>query len=169
MTFKKDFKSKEGKIVVGKSLKSLFVLIFLAGLIGCATTRKDTATEQPQTRISQLEEQLQQKDEEINDLKDELQSAQQDPSRRKDSYSSRKPSEGIDFSSNKKDGILRVEAAPDQVQLALKNAGYYTGPVDGKLGERTRKAASEFQKAHNLTADGVIGKKTWNILKTYLK
>ncbi len=163
------FKPKEGKIVALKSLKSLFVLIFLVSLIGCATTRKDTPGDQTQMRVSQLEEQLQQKDEEINDLKDQLQGMQHDTGKRRDAYSSRRTSDTVDSSLNKKDGILRVDAAPDQVQLALKNAGYYTGPVDGKLGEKTRKAAAEFQKANNLTADGVIGKRTWNILKTYLK
>ena len=166
--FKKDFKSKEGKIVGGKSLKSLFVLLFLVSLAGCATTKKDMSAGEPSTRISQLEEQLQQKDEEINDLKDELQNAKQEGGKRKDSFSGRRTSDAADPSS-KKDGILRVDAAADQVQLALKNAGYYTGPVDGKLGEKTKKAAAEFQKAHNLNADGVIGKKTWMILKTYLK
>ena len=166
--FKKDFKSKEGKIVGEKSLKSLFVLLFFVSLVGCATTKKDMSAGEPPTRISQLEEQLQQKDEEINDLKDELQSAQQEGGKRKDPSSIRRTSDPAD-SSSKKDGILRVDAAADQVQLALKNAGYYTGPVDGKLGEKTKKAAAEFQKAHNLNADGVIGKKTWMILKTYLK
>ena len=97
-----------------------------------------------------------------------MQSAQQEGGKRKDSSSIRRTSDAAD-SSSKKDGILRVDAAADQVQLALKNAGYYTGPVDGKLGEKTKKAAAEFQKAHNLNADGVIGKRTLTILKTYLK
>ena len=145
-------------------MKSLFALIFVFSLAGCATTRKEAAGDPLQTRITQLEEQLQQKDEELNDLKDQVQSLSEDV-KKKDSS---KRSGGFE-ASDKKDGILRVDVNPDQVQLALKNAGYYNGPVDGKLGEKTKKAIAEFQKAHNLNADGVIGKKTWNTLKTYLK
>jgi len=150
-----------------KLMKSLFALIFIFGLAGCATTRKEAAGDPLQARITQLEEQLQQKDEEINDLKDQMQGSSED-AKKKDSPRRSGGSEAVNFS-YKKDGILRVDVNPDQVQLALKNAGYYNGPVDGKIGEKTKKAVAEFQKAHNLNTDGVIGKKTWNTLKTYLK
>lgn len=151
-----------------KLMKSLFALIFVFGLAGCATARKDAAGDPLQARITQLEEQLQQKDEEINDLKDQMQGSSED-SKRRESYSRRSGSLETTNFSYKKDAILRVDVSPDQVQLALKNAGYYNGPVDGKVGEKTRRAVAEFQKAHNLNADGVIGKKTWSTLKTYLK
>ena len=147
-----------------KLMKSLCALIFVFSLAGCATARKETAGDPLQTRVTQLEEQLQQKDEELNDLKDQVQSLSEDV-KKKDSPKRSGGFEGMD----KKDGTLRVDVNPDQVQLALKNAGYYNGPVDGKLGEKTKRAIAEFQKAHDLHADGVIGKKTWNTLKTYLK
>ena len=150
-----------------KSLKSFFVLILLVSLVGCATTRKDAAGDPTQTRVSQLEEQVQQKDEEINDLKDQLQGMQQD-SQKKDSYTPSRTSDSMPVST-RRDGILRVDVPADQVQLALKNAGYYTGPLDGKIGEKTKRAVADFQKAHNLNSDGVIGKKTWSALKNYLK
>jgi len=54
------------------------------------------------------------------------------------------------------------------IQAALKNAGYYTGAVDGKIGPMTKKAITEFQKANNLKADGKVGSKTWELLKTHL-
>jgi len=54
------------------------------------------------------------------------------------------------------------------IQTALKNAGYYTGAVDGKIGPMTKKAVSEFQKANNLKADGKVGPKTWELLKIHL-
>jgi hypothetical protein len=56
-----------------------------------------------------------------------------------------------------------------EIQTALKNAGFYTGTVDGKLGPLTKKAIEEFQKANNLTVDGKVGPKTWNVLSTHLK
>jgi len=54
------------------------------------------------------------------------------------------------------------------IQIALKNAGYYTGAADGKIGPMTKKAISEFQKANNLKADGKVGPKTWELLKIHL-
>lgn len=55
-----------------------------------------------------------------------------------------------------------------QIQRALKNAGYYTGNVDGKIGPKTKKAIREFQKANALAADGKVGPKTWAALSKYL-
>lgn len=55
-----------------------------------------------------------------------------------------------------------------QIQTALKNAGLYTGPIDGKLGPKTKKAIEAFQKNHNLKADGKVGPKTWSALEPYL-
>ncbi|MFA5038787.1 MAG: peptidoglycan-binding domain-containing protein [Candidatus Omnitrophota bacterium] len=55
-----------------------------------------------------------------------------------------------------------------ELQTALKNAGFYAGPVDGKFGPETKKAVEDFQTANNLKADGVAGPLTWNLLKKYL-
>jgi peptidoglycan hydrolase-like protein with peptidoglycan-binding domain len=54
--------------------------------------------------------------------------------------------------------------AAKEIQAALKNAGYYTGAVDGKIGPKTKKAIEEFQKANGLKVDGKVGPKTWAIL-----
>ncbi|MBI3252846.1 MAG: peptidoglycan-binding protein [Candidatus Omnitrophica bacterium] len=53
---------------------------------------------------------------------------------------------------------------PKELQTALKKAGCYSGPVDGDLGRKTKKAIKEFQKKHGLAADGVVGEKTWTLL-----
>lgn len=55
-----------------------------------------------------------------------------------------------------------------EIQTALKNAGYYAGSVDGKLGPKSKGAIEEFQKANGLTTDGKVGPKTWNALSKYL-
>lgn len=55
-----------------------------------------------------------------------------------------------------------------EIQQALKNAGDYDGPVDGKIGPQTRVAIKAFQSSHQLTADGVAGAKTMAALETYL-
>jgi murein L,D-transpeptidase YcbB/YkuD len=51
------------------------------------------------------------------------------------------------------------------LQRALKNAGYYSGPVDGKAGAATKEAIRRFQEASGLKADGVCGRATWAKLK----
>lgn len=72
---------------------------------------------------------------------------------------------------------VKLEALPpsgsgkpsnQEIQAALKNSGYYTGNVDGKIGPMTKKAIEAFQKANNLKADGKVGPKTWEALKAYL-
>jgi peptidoglycan hydrolase-like protein with peptidoglycan-binding domain len=55
-----------------------------------------------------------------------------------------------------------------EIQTALKNANFYTGTVDGKIGPMTKKAIEEFQKVNNLQVDGKVGLKTWAILSPYL-
>ncbi len=55
-----------------------------------------------------------------------------------------------------------------EIQTALKNAGFYTGNIDGKIGPMTKKAIEEFQRVHNLKADGKVGPQTWAVLSVYL-
>ena len=47
-----------------------------------------------------------------------------------------------------------------QIQKKLKDAGYYTGAVDGIFGAKTRDAVKAFQRDCGLTVDGVAGPKT---------
>ncbi len=56
----------------------------------------------------------------------------------------------------------------NEIQTALKNAGYYTAKIDGISGPKTKQAIEEFQKANDLKADGKVGPKTWNLLGKYL-
>jgi murein L,D-transpeptidase YcbB/YkuD len=68
-------------------------------------------------------------------------------------------------------GIYRTpsgfELPSMKIQQALKGAGYYDGAVDGKIGPATRKAVKAFQRDNGLSADGVVGRSTWNKLKVY--
>ncbi|GEM_PF-283144 len=56
-----------------------------------------------------------------------------------------------------------------EIQQALKNAGFYQGAVDGKTGPKTEDAIKEFQRAHGLKDDGVVGRQTWAKLSTFLE
>lgn len=55
-----------------------------------------------------------------------------------------------------------------EVQTALKNANFYAGQIDGKIGPKTKQAIEEFQKANNLKPDGKVGPKTWALLNAHL-
>ncbi len=61
-----------------------------------------------------------------------------------------------------------VKPTNEQIQAALKNAGFYTGAIDGKIGPKSKKAIKDFQAANGLTADGKVGKKTWAKLQAFL-
>lgn len=61
-----------------------------------------------------------------------------------------------------------VQLSPKQIQRALKSAGFYQGPIDGKIGPKTKAAIVKFQKAKGLKADGIVGKRTAPELNKYL-
>ncbi len=130
-----------------KMVKKVLVLTLLAGfgfsLSGCVTMRRSNELEMQGLRnqVSVLESQLRAKDDELNSLRGPLVT-----------------------NADEIKGQPKVKKA----QIALKNAGYAIGKIDGKTGKETREAIRAFQKANNLSVDGKIGKKTWSLLKEYL-
>jgi len=131
------------------------MLAFTISLSGCASGRKQKELEIQGLRnqVSALESQLQAKDEELNSLKE----------------ASNKVAEEKEAATKKKViGEVKSRPTAKQIQLALRNAGYNPGKIDGKMGKLTHDAIKAFQSANNLTADGKMGKKTWNLLKEYL-
>ena len=130
----------------GLAVAGIFVLS------GCATMNKNDALSNQglRNKISALEAQLKEKDDEINSLKE----------------TSLKISEDVNLN---KTNEANQQIDPKQIQTALKNAGYYQGTVDGKLGKNTRRAVRAFQRANKLPADGKVGENTWMVLKEYLE
>ena len=64
-------------------------------------------------------------------------------------------------------GSVKGREHTKEIQICLKNAGFYNGNIDGVKGKNTKKAIKEFQKANGLKADGVVGAKTWEALSRY--
>ena len=138
------------------SLKmSVFPLIAIL-LTGCATTRARRTQSPEAEQIAALQSQLQAKDQEIQELQTQLES--------------RRPASSNNFAapaaSSDKFHLLRVAGVtPLDVQTALLKAGFDPGPLDGRLGKKTRTAIKEFQKKNGLATDGVVGERTWAALK----
>ncbi|MCX5705137.1 MAG: peptidoglycan-binding protein [Candidatus Omnitrophica bacterium] len=124
--------------------------VFAFGMAGCATAPKQNSEVNGlKNQISTLEDQLRARDEEITTLKDELNRAPQ--------------AQGVAAAET------CVKQSAKSIQTALNNAGYYNGPIDGRIGKQTRDGIKEFQKANNLKVDGRVGSKTWAVLKAYLE
>lgn len=71
-----------------------------------------------------------------------------------------------------KKGILTEGSRGSKVKELQKNLtklGYNTKGTDGIFGSGTKKAVIAFQKAHGLTADGIVGEKTKNAIEKALK
>jgi len=51
-----------------------------------------------------------------------------------------------------------------QLQELLHQHGHYGGAIDGDFGPSTEAALQAFQHHYSLTADGVCGEKTWEML-----
>ena len=150
-------------------LFGLLVAFLAIGLTGCVTTKNKTSMDQLQTRIGELEQKLEEKDAELVDLKYEVKdlASQVETTKSSDSMPMA-ASTGPSVSVSTNDGAIKVGASAIDVQTALKNAGFYSGKIDGKVGSGTKKAIQSFQKSRNLAADGVVGKKTWEQLQTFL-
>jgi peptidoglycan hydrolase-like protein with peptidoglycan-binding domain len=136
-----------------KGMVLLSVFLVCAFLLnGCATMNKksDQSTEELRNQVITLQEQLQKKDAEIESLKKEL----------GDSTQGRYSSVG---------SVETEKPTVRQIQSALTNAGFDPGPIDGKMGRKTKSAIREFQGANGLLADGKVGKKTWRVLSEYLE
>ena len=139
-----------------KSLSLILILLLVIAVAGCATTRKKTPkspVEELQAKVTDIETKQVEQTQQISGLKDDLAAAQQAKATVTTSPASSSKS---------------VEKTKENIQKALKAAGYYDGEIDGKIGQKTKKAIIAFQEASGLTADGVVGKRTWSKLKQFL-
>lgn len=130
-------------------------------ITGCATTRarKSESVVDPNAQVAELQKQVQAKDQEIQDLQYQLANNQ-------GSIGNANYSANGSRSKSDKASFIRISGVTvTEVQKALIRAGFNPGPADGQAGKKTRSAIKKFQKKHHLTADGIIGEKTWNLLR----
>ncbi len=74
----------------------------------------------------------------------------------------------LDQLAKAKPAEIAVKLTNKNIQRALQTAGYDVGPVDGKIGIKTREAITAFQRTNNLNPDGIVGGTTWEKLQTHL-
>lgn len=55
--------------------------------------------------------------------------------------------------------------AVTELQTLLARAGFSAGSIDGSFGAKTKAAVVAFQRARGLTADGIVGPRTWEALR----
>jgi len=138
-------------------------------LTGCAVTSGNKQkTDDLNNRIQVLENDLRQKESDAAKLQEEVNKLNAQIAGK--TKPANRPAAGVSMATAGEDplGIIRVNVNVADVQTALKNAGLYTGNIDGKIGQQTMKALAEFQKANGLTPDSILGKKTWDKLSTFL-
>jgi len=147
--------------------RSIFIILLgsLIFLSGCATNRKQKAQEMEtqglRNQITVLEAQLQSKDEELNNLKNALVNAAEEKTETQAQAKKQ---------TKKTRRVGEIKSRPNlkQIQIALSNAGYYPGSLDGKMGKQTREALRAFQQAQGLPETGKADQATWKRLKQYL-
>lgn len=158
-------------------VKIRLLLILACGVIvvtGCAT-QDQSLVKHLQTRVGEMERQLDMRDAQLKDLRYDVKDLSYEIDRlkvqRHKNISKQKSVKKTVVKTHKSktdSRIIRVDVSVSSVQKALKSAGFYEGPIDDKIGVKTKSAIADFQKEHGLKDDGIVGRKTWIELKTYL-
>lgn len=137
------------------------VALIIFSFLGCATGRKnvDLENQSLKNQITVLQAQLQDKDQQITSLQEAL-----------DNDAKEKAALTTQVGSlSGKYRPVTIKASVRQIQIALRNAGYDIGKLDGVMGSKTRQAVKSFQKSNDLKVSGKVDKATWLKLRVYLQ
>lgn len=142
----------------------LSLLVALIGLTGCASKKKTAKQiDALQSQIGTITDELVRLDQSVQETRASIQAQE---NRRVEFVAA--GSAPAATAGNIYRTPSGFELPSPNIQQALKNAGYYDGSVDGKIGSATKEAVKSFQRDHGLRADGVVGRQTWGKLKVYL-
>jgi peptidoglycan hydrolase-like protein with peptidoglycan-binding domain len=143
----------------------IFTLISLLFIAGCATTQD---LEGVQLRIISLEKQINQQEESLASLQEKQNNleAQVKETQDKTATSIQETQKALEKAKEEK-VVTRLPNAKE-IQACLKNAGVYTGEIDGVIGGQTKEAIKKFQEENKLNPDGVVGSETWTLLSKHL-
>ena len=136
---------------------------------GCTTKKRhERDFTNLQTQIGSLQGEVARLDQSLRDTETTLKSAQ----KRGTSPATSDATSGSVFGElNNSGAVYRTPSGFEipvvALQRALKNAGYYQGTVDGRVGSGTKQAIRNFQKDRGLNTDGVCGRQTWAQLKSF--
>jgi len=156
-----------GEKTMGKAtrLTMLVLMIGLIALSGCASRKTGKKVDTLQAQMNAMTDELVRLDQSIQDTRAVIQAQEGGTA---SFAASPVSSEGAMVG-----GMYRTpsgfEVPSVNIQKALKKAGYYDGPLDGKVGPGTRDAIRAFQRDNGLAEDGVCGRGTWAKLKNYLE
>ena len=153
----------------------LFILLgALVSFTGCASKKKtNKQISALQAQVGTLTDELVRLDQSLQETRSAIQAEE---NRRNDLESQLGRSKSRLGSLYEEESVIKgiyrtpsgFELPSISIQKALKNAGYYQGNLDGKIGSQTREAVRAFQRDNGLETDGVVGRQTWGKLKTYL-
>lgn len=149
-----------------KNLWVVVVVFFvILSISGCGTVPKKFKEEVSgiKTKVDTLETRV----EGVETKQAEVERATSEQAQALEEMKARRTAHETTNISVKPRGTAKSKERTRQVQTCLKNAGFYNGKIDGVKGKNTTKAIKEFQKANGLKADGVVGKKTWELLSKY--
>jgi outer membrane murein-binding lipoprotein Lpp len=149
--------------------KSLAVVVVIAAtalvVSGCSTMPKKVKEEISglRTKVDTLESRV----DTVESKQAEVEKATVEQSQVIEQLKSQKPSGPVTNISVKErdEESLTPKDKTKEIQGYLKKAGYYDGKIDGIKGTQTKKAIRDFQRSNGLRADGVVGPKTWELLR----
>lgn len=131
--------------------KVILIMISVAFLIsGCTSSEK----------VGELEKKMEEFRSDLDFYKSKVDSLEA----RQDTFESNLAAKQQEAPAPGSDTVLSAQ----DIQTALKNAGFYSGEIDGKVGPETDKAIKSFQETNGLKADGIVGAKTRGLLVNYL-
>lgn len=150
----------------------LALLVLLPFLAGCAGNKTRKEMNVLHAQIAAITDELVRLDESIIDMRSAVAQGEARLSELKSSGpavsgSTVAAGAGVSLSGGTYRTPSGFELPALEIQRALKNAGYYQGALDGKIGSGTRQALMAFQKDNGLTPDGICGRNTWSKLKVY--